>query len=563
MREYSFMLGIRRRIAVISVCLLALFAAACGTQDEIKCPEANRMAEANETNGADIEPIRETPTPTPVPTEEPWQEEGREIKLPEEERYHYDMDIVLDITEKKLRGHVVFDFYNDTDKTWDKLCMRDYPSLLSDPEAAGYGEGKDFHGALTEIDSLTDGRDGSGISFERDEDVSVLWLTLEKPLEPGEKMTLTYDYTATVPNIGDRFGYLNGIYCMADFYPILAEYDREGWEREPFCSAGEGCYSEVADYDVRITLPNDFDVASTGVTTARRNNGATATFVFHADCVRNFMFTTSDAFVRKEETFDDVKINLLYVKEYDEMKYMAGAVEAAMKAAEDSLAAFGNALGRYPYSELDIVITPLQADGIGYPNIVVITDEVFRPFALQETVKTATEVSYGMLEESIAHEIGHQWLLGIVGSNSRLQPWQEESLTSYLELVFAEYRGKTEWASGRYGNSQADLRDPEVVSLYAQNEFLPINKAPAEYSDITKCNISTSNMGRMVFMQMEEILGQKELYSVLREYVRRNAFKNAEPEDFFAVLYEFAGTDNAELNALLANCFDLSRLREK
>ncbi|MBO4324498.1 MAG: M1 family metallopeptidase [Lachnospiraceae bacterium] len=554
---------IKRGIALISVCLVSLFTAACGTKDEIKCPEANRMALVNETGGTDSGSDREVPTPapTPIPTEEPWQEEGREIKLPEEERYRYDMDIVLDISEKTLHGHVVFDFFNDTNETWDKLCMRDYPSLFTDPEAAGYEEGKDIHGALTEFSALTDGRDGSEISFERDEDVSVIWLTLKEPLAPGEKMTLTCDYTASVPNIGDRFGYLNGIYCMTDFYPILAEYDRDGWSHEPFGECNECCYSEVADYDVRITVPNDFDVASTGVATARRNNGATVTFAFRADCVRNFMFAASDAFVRKTETFDDVKVNLLYVKEYDAMKYMSGAVEAAMKAAEDSLAAFGTALGRYPYGELDIVITPLRTDGIGYPNIVVITDEVFRPFALQETEQTATEVSYGMLEESIAHEIAHQWFLGVVGTDSGKQPWQEESLTAYLELVFAEYRGKTEWASGRYGISQADLRDPEVTALYAQNEFLPINKTPAEYPDMTKCSISTYNMGRMVFMQMEEILGQKELYSVLREYVRRNTFRNAYPEDFFTVLYEFAGTDNAELNALLENCFDLSRLR--
>ena len=56
---------------------------------------------------------------------------------------------------------------------------------------------------------------------------------------------------------------------------------------------------------------------------------------------------------------------------------------------------------------------------------------------------------------------------------------------------------------------------------------------------------------------MEAAVGKEDFYSVLREYVHRNAFKNADPESFFEILYECTGDDNEKLNAIIAAAFDL------
>ena len=56
---------------------------------------------------------------------------------------------------------------------------------------------------------------------------------------------------------------------------------------------------------------------------------------------------------------------------------------------------------------------------------------------------------------------------------------------------------------------------------------------------------------------MEAAVGKEDFYSVLREYVHRNAFKNADPESFFEIQYECTGDDNEKLNAIIAAAFDL------
>lgn len=560
----------KRMVSILMIVTMLLSLAACGKKDEGSSEDGKKRTQAETVTptGTQAEPTETptpeptaTPTPTAVPTVAPWPEAGCKIDLPTRELYHYDMDLTLNPEKKTIGGHVVFEFYNDTEDIWDKLCFRDYPSLFTNPKAVGYEDDRVINGAMTEISGIIDGRDGSSVSFSREEDVSVLWMNIKTPLAPGEKMTLTYDFTATIPHVGDRYGYWEDVYCITNFYPILAEYDRDGWAKSPFYGCGECFYSEVMNYDVRITVPKDFLIASTGTESGKKENGENVTFSFDAPYVRDFVFCASNTFSVQETTHNGVHVNMMYPKSYDELEYMAGAVESTLKCAGDSLAAFGEALGQYPYKELDIVISPLEAGGMEYPNLIIITDNLLQPVGVLSEDESQIEMSYGMLDDCVAHEIGHQWFMGIVGSNSGEQPWQDESLTSYLEIVYAEYLGKTDWVRRRYGAQLFDFSDPTRIRSSIEGERIPINNAHYEYENDTHYIGSVYDAGRVIFFQMEEILGHDEFMAILREYVRRNAFKNAMPEDFFTVLYERAGKDNAKLNALLDNCFDLSRLR--
>ena len=61
--------------------------------------------------------------------------------------------------------------------------------------------------------------------------------------------------------------------------------------------------------------------------------------------------------------------------------------------------------------------------------------------------------------------------------------------------------------------------------------------------------------GKAVLYQMEEILGREKFHGIIRGYVRRNAFKNANTKDFLKALYDCAGNDNDELNKLVEKVF--------
>ncbi|MBQ3865136.1 MAG: hypothetical protein II781_04790 [Clostridia bacterium] len=506
-----------------------------------------------------------TPTPTPSVTRTPGTagakfqppEKGCAIPFREGRRYGYEMDLSLDPEARTISGHVVFRFFNDSKDPWNTLCFRDYPSLFIDPEKVGDPELGDLYGALTEINHLTDTRDRTSLTYERDRDVSVIWVPLKQPLNPKEEMTLEYDFVSTVPTLGDRYGYWEDICSAANFYPILAEYENGDWSHAPYYIDGECFYSEIADYTVQLTVPKGYTVLSTGTETDKTEGDGATVYTFDAPCVRDFVFEACPAFQVRTEVFDGVRVNVAYNTRYSPVEDMTLPLQAAMDAARDSLAAFGEAFGRYPYSELDIVFMKLSAGGMEYPNLIQIADN----YCDTPVQIVPSEDPYIDLKTVIAHEIGHQWFMGIVGSNSGMQPWLDESITSYSEIVYLEYiqsSGELRRIREMYGRDSLDVSDSEIARQFKQQDYFPINRSYYAFKESYTYIASIYTVGKIALYQMEEILGRDTFHGILREYVHRNAFHNTDETAFFDVLFACAGPDNRELNALVHAAFDLA-----
>ncbi len=93
------------------------------------------------------------------------------------------------------------------------------------------------------------------------------------------------------------------------------------------------------------------------------------------------------------------------------------------------------------------------------------------------------------------------------------------------------------------------------MNEYYSSSF-PLNRPYYEF-DVSTYTQDVYLRGRLVLRRIEEIIGREEFTAVLREYVRRNAFTNADEADFFEVLYDCCGTDSEELNAVIDMAFDL------
>ena len=310
---------------------------------------------------------------------------------------------------------------------------------------------------------------------------------------------------------------------------------------------------------MKLTVPADYAVVSTGTETDKAKSGDTVTYTYEAPCVRDFVFSASDSFVVQDATYDGVHVNVAYNADNPPSEDMDPFVEAALQAAEDSLAAFGDAFGVYPYDELDIVFSPMAAGGMEYPNLVIISEDYCEDYAFDapEDENDPQPASLMIdLQICVAHEIGHQWFMGIVGSDSGMEPWLDESITSYTELVYLDYAESEEyeWTAAAYGIDNFDLTSERITSRGRKLDYFPLNRAYYEFSDYV---YSIYGYGKAAVFQMEQVLGADVFQEVLREYVHRFAFTNADTEDFFTVLYEIVGTDNEKLNALIEGVFDL------
>ena len=94
---------------------------------------------------------------------------------------------------------------------------------------------------------------------------TMLRLDLPAPLRTGESVTLDVAFHFPIPvNGAGRMGRDNPLYELGQWYPRLAVYDDvHGWNTMPYIGTGE-FYLEYGDYDVRLTVPAGFIVASTG-----------------------------------------------------------------------------------------------------------------------------------------------------------------------------------------------------------------------------------------------------------------------------------------------------------
>ena len=548
-------------ICVLLTASLLMGLVACGKETEEtkkkkkKKTKETTTTEETEDTTEDTEPS-DTESETTSETTEPKATGNPNFNAPEEnckinftdksEHFHYAMDLTLDADNNEIGGTVTIDFFNTSDDDWDKLCMRDYSSLFVDAETAGYDGAVETNGAITDIKNIKDGRDGSSIEMTREEDVSVIWLDLGKPLAAGEAMTLTYEFTAKIPTVADRYGVEEGVYNVTNFYPILAVYenDKHDWSHAAFYSVGECFFSEISDYDVKLTVPADYIIASTGVETLEQEDADKWVYSIDAPCVRDFVFCACNDFVVVDDYYEDVHIRVMYSATDPVQSDMSSVEETALLASYQSLAGFGEYFGQYPYDELEVILAPIDAGGMEYPNLVIIEESL------------AYDPSY--FAQVIAHEIGHQWFMGIVGSNSGMEPWLDESFASYTEAAFAEFiedDGMMEDVDMYCSRKYMDLAD---MGDYLTDEgYLPINRSHYDFKNDNTYITAVYTIGEMALYQMEEILGRDEFHAVIRTYVQRNAFTNATASDFFDVLFEYAGTDNEELNALIEAVFDI------
>jgi hypothetical protein len=77
--------------------------------------------------------------------------------------------------------------------------------------------------------------------------------------------------------------------------------------------------------------------------------------------------------------------------------------------------------GDYPYNQVTAIDGTISAGGgMEYPNVTVIGE-------------SGTAFS---LDVVIAHEVGHNWFYGILGSNERTNAWMDEGLNSLNETRY-------------------------------------------------------------------------------------------------------------------------------
>ncbi len=350
----------------------------------------------------------------------------------------------------------------------------------------------------------------------------------------------------------------NNIYEIAQWFPRLCAYsDLTGWQHKEFLGSGEFAL-EFGDYIVRLTVPADHIVASTGVLMnskdvltadqqARLAEAKTAktpifvvtpeeaaenqkegtedkkTWIFKADNVRDFAFASSRKFIwdamGHNSSGNQVLAMSFYPNEAEPLwsKYSTHAIVHTMEV-------YSKYTFQYPYPVAISVNGPVY--GMEYPMI------CFNGPRPEKDGTYSKRTKYGLISVVI-HEVGHNYFPMIVNSDERQWTWMDEGLNTFLQyLAEVEWEKNYPSRAGEPARITGYMKSSNQVPIMTNSESI-LQFGPNGYSKpATALNILR-----------ETILGREQFDFAFREYSQRWMFKRPYPADFFRSMEDASGTD--------------------
>lgn len=340
---------------------------------------------------------------------------------------------------------------------------------------------------------------------------------LEESASSGEVLDISvpFQVDASGPIGGPqprRFGITEGVLIAPTFYPLIPRRVGGDWQVEPAPYGGDTTNSDTAFYRVTLTVPADLSLAASGVEVARTEDGDTQTLAYVSGPMRDFAFALGP-FELKERTVDGVVVRAWTLPEHE--------VEAQemLDAAAEQLLLMNKWVGSYPYAELDVVDAPGAFGGIEYPGLVYI-GTLGTPWLIEPTV----------------HEVAHQWFYGLIGDDQLFEPWLDEAVATYTEILYYEDAGPPGAATGLLSHFRQGLRS-------APDPTLPIGKAVGAYADPGEYGVIVYYKGALFLDALRGEIGEAAFRQFLQEYYADFRYGFATGEDFQAAAEQACACD--------------------
>jgi hypothetical protein len=511
-----------------------------------------------------------------------------------QQRADYKMQTTLDEARRSVSGSGTITYTNNSPDTLNYLWVqldqnmfrpdsdRRITGTVPSREAwakAGTEDGVKFEAWKGMLDNDFSGgfkvqnvRGADGKTLKTTINRTMMRIDLAEPMKPGAKVSFSLEWQFLIPEfkfLGRRTGYeyfeedKNDLFEVAQWYPRMAAYyDTAGWQNKQYMGAGEFTL-EFGDYDVRITVPADHIVASTGelqnpgevlsavqrerlvqarsaskpvlIVTQKEaeqaeksKSTATKTWHFKAKNVRDFAWASSRKFIWDAQGVKTGSTDTMAMSYYPkEGNPLWG--QYSTQAVVHTIEQYNKYSIDYPYPVAISVNGPVG--GMEYPMICFNGPRPVKDKKTGElTYSRATK--YGLIGVVI-HEVGHNYFPMIVNSDERQWTWMDEGINSFLQFL-AQQAWEEDFPRQR-GEARAIVdymksRNQNPIMTNAESVLQVGNNAYAKPA--TALNILR-----------ETVLGRELFDFAFKEYAQRWKFKRPTPADFFRTMEDASGTD--------------------
>ncbi len=486
------------------------------------------------------------------------------------------IEVELDDEAHFLRGFEKLIYHNNSPKKLDSILIHLWPNAYKNSQTElakqkfdngntsfRYASEKDL-GFIDSLNFKVDGEKSTWNFFNNKIDISVIYL--KKSLNPGDSIIITTPFRVKIPSGRfSRLGHIGQSYQITQWFPKPAVFDKSGWHPMSYLNQGE-FYSEYGNYDVNITLPENYVLMATGdlqnsdeldfldkkarstlklfesnQLPVRDSNGRKdmsfpesskkkKTLRFIQKNVHDFAWFADKRYhvLKGEVELNNNKITSWSLFTNNEAKLWERSIEYL----NDATLYFSKWVGEYPYSHVTAVDGTISAGGgMEYPNITVIG-------------RSGDSKS---LETVIIHEVGHNWYYGILGSNERDHAWMDEGLNTYLEIRYMEEKypngyfiKKDSTANKSIGISlnipieEKELQDISYQFNASRNYDQPLKMGSKDFTQMNYGAMVYSKTG-IGFHYLKAYLGEELFDQCMNKYFDKWKFKHPQPEDIQSV----------------------------
>ena len=384
-------------------------------------------------------------------------------------------------------------------------------------------------------------------------DETILEVKLAKPLLPGKTATIKMEFESQIPVQIRRTGRYNSegvAYSMAQWYPKLCEYDRDGWATDPYI--GREFYGVWGNFDVYITLPDSFKIAGTGeliskietpeMTLSKEgklSNDKWVTWFFRAEKVHDYVWAADPDYIIEElKVNKDLKLIFAYkksLKAIDNWKKLQPVMAEAITYASRTF-------GKYPYKQYSFIQG--GDGGMEYPMATLIMGEL--------SMQGLTSVS--------VHEMMHSWYQGVLGMNESVYAWMDEGFTSYAETRVKNHLQTKNMYPGDPDKPMFAGDNATLTGFLKRGSSEPMNTHADHFNTNAAYGVSSYVKGSVFLSQLGYVIGEPALNKSLLIFYDEWKFKHPTDLDFMRIAERVSGMELGWYHQYMLNRIELPDL---
>jgi len=457
-----------------------------------------------------------------------------------QQKVNYTMEVELDPSTAQYEGRQKLVYTNNSPETLHKVFYHLYFNAFKPGSemAIRLKNAADRNRRFkVDLDTLSLQQQGflkvnrltqDGIEVSVVDSETILEVLLNKPLLPGESTVFELDFKGQVPDVIRRAGKNSSegvAFSMAQWYPKMAEYDREGWNTDPY--TGREFHGVWGDFDVKITLDKAYTVAASGYlqnaedigkgySDRKRSKSKNGQITWHyiAPNVHDFTWAADPDYIH--DTYpgpNGVTLHFFYKNDPE-------IIENWKKLQADTakmMAYYNTKIGPYPYKQYSVVQG--GDGGMEYAMLTLITGGR----------------NYDSLFGVTAHELAHSWFQHILATNETKHEWMDEGFTSFISALASNEILEKNLEFPLEGSYRG------YFNLALSGFEMPQRTNANRYKHNLAYESTAYSKGAVFLGQLGYIVGKEVLFEILQAYYKEWQFKHPLPNDFRRIAERISG----------------------